>query len=87
MTRGCHATNHQSESTMGGTTQGIELDGMIKIPQAAAQTDASRNSFWSRPITKKRGNKKNVRLVKGMFHQLCDEIQHCLIEVGVKGPH
>ena len=36
MTRGCHATNDQSESTMLGTAQGIELGGMINIPQAAA---------------------------------------------------
>ena len=74
MTRGCHATNDQSESTLGGTTRGIELGGMINIPRDVAQSDASRNVFWSRPITTKRGKKKNVRVDKGTFHQLCDEI-------------
>ena len=54
MTRGCHTTNDQSESTLGGTTWDIELGGMIKIPQAAAQSDGSRNGFWNRPITTKR---------------------------------
>ena len=60
---------------------------MIKFPQAAAQTDASRNSFWSRPITARRGKKKNVRVAKGTFHQFCDEIQHCLVDVGVGDSH
>ena len=55
MTHGCHATNYQLESSLGGTTRGIELGGMINIPQAAAQSDASRNGFWSRPITTRRG--------------------------------
>ena len=36
MTHGCHATNDQLESTMGGTTWGIEFGGTINIPQAAA---------------------------------------------------
>ena len=35
-TRGCHATNDQSERNLGGTTRGIELVGMINIPWAAA---------------------------------------------------
>ena len=83
MTHGCHATNDQSESTLGGTKRGTELGGMIKIPRAAAQSDASRNVFGSRPITTKRGKKKNARVAKGTFHKLCDEIQHCLIDVGV----
>ena len=42
-TRGYHATDYQSESTLGGTTQGIEVGGMIKIPRAAEQSDARRN--------------------------------------------
>ena len=87
MTRVCHATNDQSESTLGVTTRGIELGGMINIPWAAAQSDASRNNFWSRPITKKRGKKKNVRVAKGTFHQFCDEIQHYLIDVGMEDSH
>ena len=74
MTHRCHAINYQSESNLGGTTQGIELGGMINIPRAAAQSDASRNGFWIRPITTKRGNKKNFIVAKGMFHQFCDEI-------------
>ena len=69
MTCGCHATNDQSEITLGGTNRGIELGGMINIPRAAAQSDARRNGFWGRPITTRRGNNKNVRLAKGMFHQ------------------
>ena len=44
-TRGCHATNDQSEITTGGTTQGIELGGIINISRAAAQSDARRNGF------------------------------------------
>ena len=82
-TRGCHATNDQSDITLGGTTRGIELGGMINIHWAVAQSDARRNSFWSRAITTRIGKKKNVRVAKGTFHQLCDEIQHCLIDVGV----
>ena len=82
MTCGCHATNDQSESTLGGTTRGIELGGMINIPRAAAQNDAKRNGFWSKPITTRRGKKKNTSVAKGTFHQFCDEIQHCLIDVG-----
>ena len=74
MTHGCHVTNDQSESNLGGTTRGIELGGTIKIPRAAAQSDANRNGFWSRPITTKRRKKKNVRVAKGTFHQLCDAI-------------
>ena len=31
-TCGCHATNDQSESTLGGNNRGIELGGMINIP-------------------------------------------------------
>ena len=72
MTHGCHATNDQPESTLVGTTQGIELGGMINIHQAAAQSDARRNGFWSKLITTKRGKKKNVRVAKGTFHQFCD---------------
>ena len=87
MTRGCHATNDQSESTLVGTTRVIELVGMINIPWAAAQSDASRNGFWGSPITTKRVKKKNVREAKGKFHQFCDEIQHCLIDVGVEDSH
>ena len=60
---------------------------MINIPQAAAQSDARRNSFWGRPITARRGNKKNFRVAKGMFHQICDGIQHSLIDVGVEDSH
>ena len=66
-TRGCHETNDQSESTLEGTTQGIELGGMINIHWDAAPSDAKRNGFWSRPITTRRGKKKNVRVAKGMF--------------------
>ena len=87
MTRGCHATNDHSERVIGGTTRGIELGGMINIPRAAVQSDASSHGFWSRPITKKRGKKKNIREAKGTFHQFCDEIQHCLIYVGVEDSH
>ena len=86
-TRECHATNDQSESTLGGTTRGIELGGMINIPRAAAQSDSRRNGFFSRPITARRGNKKNVRVAEGTFHQFCDEIQHCLIDAGVEDSH
>ena len=50
-TRGCHATDDQSESTMGGTTRGIEVGGTINIPRDAAQSDARRNGSWNRPIT------------------------------------
>ena len=60
---------------------------MINILRAAAQSDASINGFWSRPITTKRGNKKNFRVAKGTFHQFCDEIQHCLIDVGMENSH
>ena len=60
---------------------------MINIPRAAAQSDARRNDFWNRPITARRGNKKNARVAKGTFHQLCDEIQHFLIDVGVEDSH
>ena len=87
MTHRCHAINYQSESTLGGTTQGIELCGIINIPRAAAQSDVRRNGFWSKPITARRGNKKNVRVAKGTFHQIFDEIQHFLIDVGVENSH
>ena len=87
MTRGCHATNDQSDSTMGGTTRGIEFGEMINIPWAEAHSGASRNDFWSRPITTKRGKNKNFREAKGAFHQFCDEIQHFLIDVGVEDSH
>ena len=60
---------------------------MINIHWAVAQSDARRNSFWSRAITTRIGKKKNVRVAKGTFHQLCDEIQHCLIDVGVEDSH
>ena len=53
---------------MGGTNRGIELGGMIKIPWAAAQSDASMNGFWNRPITARKGKKKNVRVAEGKFH-------------------
>ena len=59
--------NEQSESNMGGTTRGIELGGMINIPCTAADSDARRNGFWDRPITARRGKKKNVRVAKGTF--------------------
>ena len=35
-TRGFHATNYQSESTLGVTTRVVELGGIINIPRAAA---------------------------------------------------
>ena len=87
MTCRCNATNYQSESTMGGTTRGIELGGMINIPRAAAQSDARRNSFCSRLIPKSRGKNTNARVAKGAFHQFCDEIQHRLIDVGMDDSH
>ena len=87
MTRGCHATNDQSENTLGGNTRGIELCGMINIPRATLQSDASRNGFRSRSITTKRGEKNNARVAKSTFHQICDEIQHFLIDVGVEDSH
>ena len=34
-----------------------------------------------------RGKKKNARVAKGKFYQFCDEIQHCLIDVGVDDSH
>ena len=49
--------------------------------------DTKRNGFWSRPITARRGKKKNAKVDKGTFRQFCDEIQHCLIDVDVKEPH
>ena len=60
---------------------------MINIPRAAAHSDASRNGFWSRPITTKRGKKKNVIESKCTFHQLCDEIIYLFIDVGVEDYH
>ena len=87
MTGVFHATNYQSESTLGGTNRGIELCGMINILRAAAQSDSNRNSFWIRPITARRGKKNNVRVAKGTFRQFCDEIKHCLIDVGVEDSH
>ena len=60
---------------------------MINIPRAAAQSDARRNGFFNRPKTARRKKKKNVRVAKGTFHQFCDEIQHCLIDVGVEDSH
>ena len=79
-TCGFHATNFQSEITLGGTTRGIELGEILNNPRVAAQSDARRNGFWSRPLTARKGKKKkNVRLAKSTLHQLCDEIQHCLI--------
>ena len=54
------------------------------ITRATEQSDAIKNSFWSRPITINRGKKMNARVAKGTFHKLCDEIQHCLIDVGVE---
>ena len=71
-TCGCHATNDQSESTLVGTTRDIELGGMINIPRAAAQSDARRDGFWSRPITARRVNKKNAIVAKVTLHQFCD---------------
>ena len=86
-TRGCHATNDHSESTVGGTIRSIELGGMINIPWAEAQSNTRRNSFWSRPINARRGKKKNASVAKGTFHQFCDEIQHFFIDVGVEDSH
>ena len=86
-TRECHATNDQSEINLGGTTRGIELGEMINIPRAAAQSDTRRNGFWNMPITARRGKKKNVRVAKCTFHQFCDEIQHCLIDVSGEDSH
>ena len=60
-TRGCHATNDQSDSILGGITRVIELGGMIKIPWAAAQSDDRRNGFWIRAITARKGKKKNMK--------------------------
>ena len=60
---------------------------MINFPRDAAQSDARRNGFLNRPITARRGKKKNVRVAKGTFHQLCDEIQHFLIDVGLEDSH
>ena len=60
---------------------------MINIPRSSAQSDVRRNCFWSRPITTRRVKKNNVRVAKVMFHQFCDAIQHCLIEVGVEDSH
>ena len=60
---------------------------MINIPRDSVQSDARRNGFWSRPINAKKGKKKNARVAKGTFHQFCEEIQHCLIDVGVEDSH
>ena len=60
---------------------------MINIPRAAVHSDARRNGFCSRQITASRGKKKNVRVAKVSFHQFCDEIQYCLIDVGVEDSH
>ena len=87
ITRGCHVTNDQSESTLGGTTRGIELGRTINIHRAADQSDARRNGFWSISITTKRGKKKNVRVDQGTFHKFCDKIQHCLIYLVVEDSH
>ena len=85
--RVCYAINDQSESTLGRTTRGIEVGGMINIPRDAAQIDARRNGFWSGPITARRGKKNSAIVAKGTFHQFCDEIQDCLIDVGVEDSH
>ena len=42
---GCHETNDQSESTLGGTTRVIGLGGMINIPWSAAHSDAGESFF------------------------------------------
>ena len=60
---------------------------MINIPWAAAHSDAMMNAFWNKPITARRGNKKNFRVAKGTFCQFCGEIQHFLIDVGVENSH
>ena len=84
--RVCYETNDQSDSTLVGTTRSIELGGTIHILRATAQSDERRNGFWNRPINARRVKKKNARAAKGTFHQFCDEIQHCLIYVGVEDP-
>ena len=71
--------NDHSDSTMGGTTRGIELCGMINIPRAKAQSDSRRNVFFSRPITASRGKKNNTRVNKGTFRQFCDEVHIFLL--------
>ena len=38
-------------------------------------------------MTERRGKNKNVRFSKGTFHQFCDEIKHCLIDVGLEDSH
>ena len=86
-TCGCHTTNDQSDSILGGTTWGIEFCGMINIPQASAQSDSRRNDFWNGLITTRRGKKNNFRLSKGTFHKFCDEVIHCFIGVGVENSH
>ena len=83
-THGFHVMNDQSESNLGGITRGIELGRMINIPWDAMQSDSRRNVFWNRPMTARRGKKKNGIMAKGTFHQLCDEIQHFLIDVGME---
>ena len=70
-THGCHATNDQLEGNLIGTTRGIELGGMLNIPQAAAQSDARRNNFWNRKITARRGKKKTFK-VKGTAQEKMD---------------
>ena len=41
----------------------------------------------SRPITAGIGKKNNVRVAKDTFHQLCGEIKHFFIDVGVEDSH
>ena len=60
---------------------------MINTPRNAAQSDARRNGFLSRPINARGGKKNSFRVAKGTFHQFCDEIQDCLIGVGVEDSH
>ena len=42
-THGYMATNDQLESSLGGTTRGIELGGMINMAHAAGQSNMKRN--------------------------------------------
>ena len=74
----CKATNDEAESTLGGATYQVQRYGRINLASAGAISDARRNAFLYRPVSKK------DKQAKGIFHGLHLILRDCIVQVAMQ---
>ena len=80
------ATNDDADSALGGCMHNIQRGNCVAMSSAAEVRDATRNQLFNRPISptkivKHKNNKADPK--EGVFDQFAEEIQECLIVVGM----